>query len=374
MQASPIETAASLGLETLEKVQDRLAYRSAHKENIDVDQIRDLNIEWHDQGPSKSKAGYYARIGQKDLRLSDGAMKTACRLLKTEPKYFSQFEDRAEFPRALVKGIDEGKRKNKGVLVRTNGLEVTSILSRDYKIRDAATLLNDFLEPLKDNMGDVKGVYALEQGDGDICSYRVVMGANLLPSIDAKLGQYLMFVLSTSENGIVPTKSTLGLYRTICTNSAIRQQELCQWDHKTEFGRFYDDTASTIRTSGYFQNAYSRIFSDLIDAKLEVPALDLVSAFSEGDLLTSNHADLARLYVMAPTEDGRGCENQYDLFNALTRAARDLPSIQARELAESKTLKLFTDAGGIREALRLAADKASRREKAQSGNLLMPAE
>jgi hypothetical protein len=309
---------------------------------------------------------------KRDLRLTDGAMKTACRQLKTEPKYFSQFEDRMEFPRALVKGIDEGKRKSKGVLVRSNGLEITSILSPDYKIRDAAMLFDDFLEPLNEYIGDIKGVYALEQGDGDICSYRVIMGANLLPSIDAKLGQYLIFVLSTSENGIIPTKSTLGLYRTICTNSAIRQQELCQWDHKSSFGRFYEDTASTIRTSGDFQNRYAQIFGELLGANLEVPALDLVGAFKEADLITRNHADLARLYVMAPTEDGRQCENQYDLFNALTRAARDLPSIQARELAESKTLKLFTDAGGIREQLRKAAEAPKRRT--EDSNLLLPSE
>jgi hypothetical protein len=360
------ESAASLGLESYDNVMKNLRYRAEHTENYDLEAIRDLNIQWHDQGPEKSKSGYYAKMNGTDRRLTDGAMKTACRLLKTEPKYFSQFEDRMEFPRALNKGIDEGKRKNKGVMVRSNGMEVTAILPPDYVIRDSATLLEDFIEPLNENLGDIKGVSALEQGNGDICSYRIVMGSNLMTSIDSKLGQYLMFVLSTSEHGIVPTKSTFGLYRTICTNSAIRQQEMSQWDHKSGFGRFYDDTASTIKTSGYFQDEYSRVFTNLLNAPLEIPALDFVNELSRTDLISRNQADLARLYVMIPTEDGRECENYYDAFNALTRAARDLPSIQAREYAESRTLRLFTDEGGIREALRRASDKTERRAKSNA--------
>lgn len=362
--------AVLLGLEEYQTVYDRLQMRAKGKDNIEVDNVRELAIEWQDQSSTNAKSGYYAKIGNRSLPLTDGAVQTACKMLGVKPKYFNQFQDRNEFPRALYKGIDDGNRDMKGVLVRSDGLRVNAILPRDYAIRDAVDLLDDFMEPLHEHLGDIKGVYSLEEGDGDICSYRVVMGANLLPSIDAKLGQYLMFVLSTSEHGIKPTKTALGLYRSICTNSAIREQELCQWDHRASFGRFHDDTASVIRTAGYFQNAYSRVFQELLAAPLEVPALDLVGAFRESDLITRAHSELARLYVMAPTEDGRECESQYDLFNALTRAARDLPSIQQREVAESKTLKLFSEAGGIREQLR----KATESKKQPSTGILDMAE
>jgi hypothetical protein len=168
-----------------------------------------------------------------------------------------------------------------------------------------------------------------------------------------------MFLLSTSEHGLSDTSSTLGLYRTICTNSAIREQSLSKWDHKTSAGKFYDDTASVIMQTGFYTDRFGQLFNELLKTPLDVEPTDLVAALKANKLITRAHFDNVKMALTAKTEDGRDVENQYDLFNKLTQAARDLPSIQARERAEQVTLDLFTQPGGIREVLRIASENVT---------------
>jgi hypothetical protein len=335
------------GLKDIDSELERLRYRSDHRDNIMVDTVSELGIRWEDTGPNYPRSGYYARIDGKDLPLTDGAMKTACRMIKTEPKYFTQFKDRSEFPRALIKGIDDGRRRNKGVLIRTNGLALTSVLPQDYKIHDAADILTDFVEPLRDNLGDIKGLQSLEQGDADICSYRIVMGSNIMPSLDEHHGQFMAFFFQTSESGLIPTVCTLGLYRAVCTNTAIREQAIVQWNHKTRFGPFYDKVAGVINKTGQYKSQYTEVFETLLSTPLIVPASDVLFSLNENRLITRAHYDLAVLY-----SGNQEVSTQWDLFNVLTSAARDMTTIQSRELAEGKVLKLFTEAGGLSEHLR----------------------
>lgn len=352
-----------LDIEPVSKVYERLEKRSEQWNNVEVEKVIDLDIRWKDASPTVAKSGYYAQVDGKSMPLTRGAISTACKLLKTTPEYFNQFEDKAEFPRALYKGIDDGKRKDKGLFLRHNGFEVSAMLNPGYVVRDAVTLFDDFVEMLEENVGEINGVVALEQGNGDICSYRFILEGNLLPGINAELGQNLMFIINTSENGIIPTQTTIGLFRHICTNSAIRRQQWIKWDHQPNFQNFFDGTANTLMSANYYKNQFKSIFQELLMAKLEVPGADLVEAFENAKLITKAHSDCALYYANAPTEDGRECETQYDLFNALTRGARDLASIQAREVAEANALKLFTEPGGIREQLRLAENSLKRKKK-----------
>jgi hypothetical protein len=358
----PVMTSNLLGdLRNVDKELERLHVRSKGRENIFVDRVMDLGIHWKDQGHN-NRSGYFAKIDGRELPLTDGAIKTACRMVKTEPKYFSQFKDKSEFPRALIKGIDDGKRRDKGVLIRHNGLQVTAVLPQDYKVHDSAHLMEDFLEPLKENLGDIKGIQSLEQGDGDICSYRIVMGTNIMPSLDDMHGQFMAFFVTTSENGIVPTICTLGLYRAVCTNTALREQTITRWDHrKVGFSAFYEKVAGVIHKTSYFQSQYSAVFEELLKTPLgDMAATDLISAMYGNRLITKQHAETAALYAGNQTEDGRQVSTQWDLFNVLTAAARDLPGVQAREQAESKTLTLFTDPGGLAEQLRRAHESRPR--------------
>jgi len=354
MSQSVVPEHVLLGLESVSSVMDRLTHRAKHTENLDVDRVFDLGLRYEDQSPSRSRSGYYARIAGRDMRLTDGAIKTACRQIKVrDSRFYSQFADKNKFVRDLHEGIDLGTRKEKGVLVRHNGLEVTAILPRDYVIKDSVELLGDFLTPLEQNLGKPLGIYSIEQGNGDKCSYRVVMGNNIMKDVDTRFGQFMMFILTTSDHGLQDTETALGLYRSVCTNSALREEDVSSWNHKTSAGAFYDKAARLIESTGVFADQYGQIFGELLNTRLDVHAQDLLSEFQRAELISRAHYDIAKLRASEPTEDGREVETQYDLFNALTRAARDLPTIEQRERAEQSALQIFTYPGGIREVLRL---------------------
>lgn len=363
------------GLLTVDQIMSHVNARAANRENVDVEGAAELALHYREPSNAQPKGGFYAKVPvtlfdgtvrMEDLPLTDGAVKTACKLIgQGDPKFFSQGDDPDFFPKTFRHVIDSTKRKQRGMLVRHNKYQVTSILPRDYVVKDANQMLAEFIPALQENVGEIKGILGIEQGEGDISSYRVVMGSNIMPSLDESKGQFMMFNINMSENGLIDSKTSLGLYRTFCTNSAIRVQTLSRWDHRSAFSPFYDKAARTIREAGYLQDSYSKIFEELLHEKLPFPAMDLVDAFKREQLIASEHAKLALIY--AETEPA---ETQYDLFNILTRSAQDLSSIRQREDAEVHAMNIFTQPGGVLEALRKAEAKGKRGRKGNVGPML----
>lgn len=356
------------GLLSVDQIMAHVNARANYRENVEVESAADLGLHYREPSQENAKGGFYATVpvtmanGQTKMQalpLSDGAVKTACKLIgQGDPKFFAQGDDPDFFPKTFRHVIDSTKRKQRGMLLRHNKDRITSILPRDYVVKDADKLLGDFIPALQENVGQIVGVLGIEQGDdGDSASYRIVMGNNIMPSLADDKGQYLMFNINTSESGLFDTKTSLGLYRTFCTNSAIRVQTLSRWDHRSAFSPFYDKAARTIREAGYLQDSYGKIFEELLREKLPFPAPDLIDAFRREQLIATDHAKLATVY--SETEPS---ETQYDLFNILTRSAQDLPSIRAREDAEVRAMNIFTQPGGVLEALRRAENKKGRRK------------
>lgn len=338
-------------MESVDYVMSRLQSRSKNRRNLHIDRFKDLNVRWIEQDPTHTKSGWYAKVDSKDMRFSSNAVKSASKLIKQcKVKYWDQFPDKDAFPTTLSHILDS--RVNPRLLVRHDGVEINAVLPPQYVIRDAGALLGEFIAPIRENLGEIHGISSLEEGSGDICSYRVVVGQNIMPSLHAKFGQFMMFHLGTSETGARDTTTTFGLYRTICTNSAIGEKLVTKWNHRGDGENFFMKSSERLRSAGYYQGAYGKIFGVLLNTKLVVSARDLLSAMSEENLITNSHYDAATLRVDAPTEDGRPIETQYDMFNLLTRSAQDLPSIQSRQVAESRSLHMFTEPGGVFEALR----------------------
>lgn len=350
------------GLLTIDEILEHTKARQEYTDTVDVDAAIDLSLRYEQVGdkqggflatvPVRNKDG---TVQMKDLPLSDSAVKTGCRLIKGTPEFFAESPDPDAFPKWFRNVMDKADRKQRGMIVRHDGMKINAILPRNYLVKDAYDLLSEFLPALQENVGDIRGVLGLEPGNGDIASYRIVMGNNIMPSLAQDQGQFLMFNINTSEAGLIDTKTSLGLYRTFCTNSAIRTQTLSKWDHKTPFAPFYDKAAKTIRESGYLRSHYGKIFEEMLNERLPFPALDLLNAFKREQLITNNHFESAAIHAQASE-----VINQYDLFNVLTRSAQDLPSIQARERAEEAAMKLFTETGGVIEALRRAEGRQKR--------------
>lgn len=366
---------------SLEDALEAASLRAKGYTNLDVDRVNDLNIGWRNADSNHRDSGWYAKIGSRELILSDQAVRGASKLiLQPNPQHWKQYPDKDAFPKALNhilgNSATSGNRKNpKRLLVRHDGIKVRAILPFTYKINDAAEMLSLFAEQIHKHVGPIQGVSVLEDGDpGDMVSYRVVMDMNIMPSLRKELGQHMMFLLAASEtgatfNGGADAFTALGTFRTVCTNSAVRATTTCKWNHRSKSqDRFFGDTTERIRQTGYYQDKYASIFNELLGAKLkDLKPRDLLKAFHSEKLITSGHYDAAELYVREKTEDGRDVETQYDLFNVLTRAAHDLPSLVQRQTAETRTLHLFTEQGGFFERLRNAAEERAREKALRTG-------
>jgi hypothetical protein len=369
---------ARYGWNDLEQVNSVIAdarRRSESRQNIQVPSIADLNIQYVDPSPRAPKGGYVATIDGKTLPLGDGAIRTGCKLMKSKPDFFRQFTDPMAFAQTLRNVIDNPSRKQQGVLIRTglgaNNIddEIAAILPPDYNIRDAHEQLTDFAGMLEDYAGQpVRGVSRLEQGHGDHVSYRMVLGDNIMPGLDDLRGQFMMFMYGGSETGMAPDQTTLGMYRLICTNGAMRldnHQLVSEWNHKSGLDKYLSKTAETIRHLGYFGDTWGKVFAEANTKKLDVHALDLLHAVREEKLITSGHYDAAERLSVAAV-DGP-VETEFDFYNLLTRAAQDLPSISARQRGESSALQMFSQAGGVVEAVRKAG---ARRESGEVAPLV----
>ncbi len=378
----------SATVQPLDRVIEKAVIRSKGFDNLDVDRVSDLKIEWQDKSDDNRAGGWFAQIGSRKLMLSPQAVRTASQLVgQRDPQHWMQYPDRNAFPKALAHILDNpamvGNRKNsKRLLVRHDGIFVRAILPFVYSIRDAADLLESFGTMITKHVGKVNGVSVLDDSErrdspnlpGDLMSYRFVVGQNIIPQLKDELGQYMMFLLGISETGAKfpgggDCCTSLGLFRTICTNSAVRASLTSVWNHRSKgLEKFLGDTTERIRTTGYYQDGLAAIFKELVATKLvEVKPADMLTAFHNEKLITSGHFDAANMLVREKTEDGRDVETQYDLFNVLTQSAQHLDSLAQRQSAETRTLHLFTEKGGIFERLRNAATDRAREDALRRG-------
>jgi hypothetical protein len=358
--------------------------RAGGYRNSDIDAVSDLKIGWRESDASHRDSGWYGTIHGRELMLSDQAVRGASKMIgQHNPKHWRMYPDKDAFPKALehilVNPAMVGNRKNaKRLLIRDDGIHIRAILPQTYKIMDAAQALDIFTTQIKQNVGTIQGISTLMDGDaGDLMSYRIVMDTNIMPSLAREHGQFMMFMLAISETGAsfkgATCLTSIGSFRTSCTNSAVRDATTSKWNHRVSGeDRFFGDTNERIRQMGYYQDRYTAIFNELLNAKLDntVQPRDILRAFHQEKLITSGHFDAAEMYIREKTEDGRKVETQYDLFNVLTRAAHDLESLVARQTAETRTLHLFTEKGGIYERLRNAATDRAREIAMRRGTQL----
>ena len=379
-----LQSHSNQSLQTVDSVLERLRVRSKGFTNFDVEKVSQLGIHWSEADTSHRKSGYYARVSGRDMLLTEQAIRGASKMVRVaDIRYWNQFPDKDAFPKTLRHVLENpatsGNRANaKRLLVRHDGIKVRAIQPFTYRIKDAYDLLTEFVTMLTDSVGEIQGISSIEEGEpGDVCSYRCVLNKNIMPMLPAKYGQHMMFLLATSETGAnVSFGSTaataLGLYRTTCLNSAIREKLVTKWNHRSKgLDKFLQHSGERIEQIAYYQNTYAEIFRELLRAKLDkIAPRDLLCAFNNEKLITSGHYDAALAYIDSPTEDGRSVETQYDMFNVLTRSAQDLETLAKRQAAETRALHLFTEQGGVFERLRNAAEERAKEQALRKGGEL----
>lgn len=333
-------SATIAGLESLDQVLDRAKFRKEHRVDMEFSRAADLGLHWREEGRGQS-AGFYARIDGRDMQLTDSGVHTAMKLVKGKPEFFKQSPDPNAFPKWFRNVVDAPGREGK-LLVRSDGVKIEAVLPDNYQIRDSYDVLSDFGSIIENEVGDIQGVLSLEKNNGSACSYRIVCGNNILKNLEDSRGQYMMFSLRNSETGMRNMTSQLGLFRTICTNSAIPgMAHAASWDHKRDESGFNNKVSKIIRQTGYYRNAFETLFSEMLKTKLPDSAEVILKSLFDNKDITKAHFEASRNYAIGLTEDGEPHRNWYDLHNAMTRAAQDLPSLSAREKAEEAALDIF---------------------------------
>jgi hypothetical protein len=349
------------GLESVEDVIQRVGARKARRHDVYMDNPTDLGFTWHEVR-GEADGDFFMTIDKVEMRLTEGALKTAAMMIgQKNPKWFSRFADENFLPKSF-----RNFGHQTGFLIRHDGREIQAVLPDSYRVRDAYELLHeDFLPSLEDNIGGIRGIAAVEEGDGDLGSYRVVCGDNILPGVADDMGQYMMFLLSTSENGLAKTQAWIGTYRSISQTAALRGQTGASWGHKNEGTRFFDRTGEAIQGLGIYRQQFGGVMVEM--AKTSLPSLDdgktvmapedVLGLLHRGKLLTKSHYDAAKQYATQLTEDKRKVSTEYDLFNCCTKGAQELENVQQRQKAEEQSMAIFTGSGGLVGNLMKALEK-----------------
>lgn len=330
----------------IEGVRKELQSRHDSYYNYHANNVADLGLGWQDQSPNHPESAYYAHIDGKQLPLSENALKQICKMVKSTPEMWDQASDKDAMPK-FVRHVLDNKPSFDGLALRHDGYKVRAILPRDYQVKDASELLDEILEPIQENVGDIQGISLVDESSGDISSIRIVAGTNLMPSLQNSFGQYFMYLINTSDTGAIDTQTVLGLWRSICSNSAIKEEQMARWDHRNNYDGFWNRSMDVIRQFSYFKPQITSLFEELTKARLEVDPYAILNEMRRKKLITNSHFDMAKFWLKVPTEDHREIETQYDLYNVLTRAAQDLPSLASQHKAELAAMKIFTEPGGI---------------------------
>lgn len=343
--------------------------RSLYRRNFTVERVGDLGIEWVDKGQhSLLPNGGYIASKLKDqkgtpLALSKSAMKTACRLIGANTTFFDGFSDKNAFAKILQNKLDKGKSK-KTFKIRTglaNGRYqevLDAILPGKYKINDVNQQLSYLASIIRENLGFVNGVHISEEGFGESISYRLIIGENIVKSQDDHKGQFLSLNLKMSEIGLFNDEVTLGLYRMICKNGAWGWDTslVAKWNHTTNMDKYLETISGTVYKSQHIAKIWSEVFNLMSKTRLDRHASDYLFEMNNNGLISVQHYD----YCNDQIKIGHPQETQYDLFNILTRAAQELPTIALRQSAERKALKIFTGGRGINGALEDARKERAR--------------
>ncbi len=349
------------GLEPADDVLSRLKKRRDRRKDVLVSDPVDLHFRWEEAGYGNPEGGFYMKIDGKDMLLTSGAEKTASQIIgQKDSNWHKRYQDPDFFPKAFRNFSHKA-----GFMIRHDGHNVQAVLSENYRIRDAYDLLvEDFLPLVSENIGEIRGIGHTQEGDGDLDSLRVVLGSNIVPGVNDRYGQYLMFLLSTSDNGLYESKTWLGMYRSASASASLRGQTAAKWTHKSSPEKFMARTSDTVRNMAYYQGQFAKVMEALARAPLPIgadndplPATDVLLILRKGGLLSQSHYDAAKIYANSLTEDGRPCTSQYDVFNACGRGAQDLLNPNLRHKAEEATMLIFTEPGGLAEQLRRAIEK-----------------
>ena len=364
-------------LDSVSSVLDVLRIRKANRMNRLFDDPIPLNLRRNNVPLNAGDSEFTATIDGKDLVLTDTALDGCCRLIDSTWDHFKRYDDPDALPKAMNNISHNRNRGPLSLLVRHSAIRVEAVLPKSYQIQDDFDTLTSFITELdavypNSIQGIERLVHGGEQGDGSHSSYRLVLGGDIfggdineairpgestiLRGMESPM--FLMAVLSSSELGLTPSDFTLGLWRLVCRNGAMRLDQkhvVARWNHTSDMNVFYNKAFGIMRRAGMFQTVCSQVFSSLREQPLELPASELLVSVKDEGFISKNHFEAADSYLTAGIDTDSGehgeVETAFQFFNVLTRSAQDLESIKARQRGETAAMKLAMHPLGFMNAL-----------------------
>lgn len=286
----------------------------------------------------------------KDLELSNGAISSGCKMLKTSTSYFQ--ENFADWQKKFVRDFSSAMNHNqKGCYARTdclsNGVtrKIESFVSGNWQLRvGESDIVRGVAERLNAQYGEsIMGVQHIHEGHRNSV-YRFVFG-NTIMGDDTHVKMYPMVSLIHSPYGFSKTELSLGIYRVICENGALRRDfsaGVARWNQRSNPESFFDKIRDAVDNAGDFAKSCKDHFYKMVDEKIKHHPLIVLRSLREAKAVSQPHLETAIQFLAE-----REVSTEYDMLNLLTDSAKTIRPLQARQEAESNALRIAMTSAGF---------------------------
>ena len=285
-----------------------------------------------------------------DLELSNGAIASGCKMLKTSVSYFQ--DNFSDWQTKFVRDFSSAMNHNqKGCFARTDCLSngttrrIESFVSGNWQLRvGESDIVRGVAERLNAQYGDsILGVQHIHEGHRNSV-YRFVFGDTIMGD-DNNIKMYPMVSLLHSPYGFSNTELSLGIYRVICENGALRRDfsaGVARWNQRSNPESFFGKIRDAVDNAGDFAKTCKDHFYRMVDEKIGHHPLIVLRNLREAKAISQPHLETAIQFLAE-----RDVSTEYDMLNLLTDSAKTVRPLQARQDAESNALRIAMTVGGF---------------------------
>jgi len=335
----------------------KLADREADIIDFVAGTSKDMGLDYigADQDSNKRGGVYILKHPDFDkggMELGKTALRSACKMMKTNLEYFSQFPNpQMKFVKDFRSFIDH---QGHGVMIRTgtsqDGLNrrVESFVPSNFNRTSDSQIFGALLHRLNNDFPDrVRGVQFLEDNGRGTANYRVCFGDTMLHEDPRNPLKSVVPMLSfmSSEHNLVDSKIALGLYRIYCRNGMMRtdwEGGIAKWNRRNAPDNFIKKMGEIIGNVGHFASSISNTLGTRLNQPLTSPAIEILHALKSSCLIGRKHFEAAESVLEYSANS-----TEYDFLNILTDSAKHLNPLTARQEAESAALRLAMQPNGF---------------------------
>jgi hypothetical protein len=268
-----------------------------------------------------SPSGYVLETSTGTFPFSIEGIKSLCRLLKMDWKYFNSFPKKDELTEHIHTLLPRVIADMKGLLVRISGAgAVRAVLPGKYTIYDDEQVLETVNRLGYQTLGKLHG-YMTASDRWDRSIYRLCFGESMLKNDTV----YPCVNIMNSETG-GPLTIGFGTLRVICTNGMMDLTPtgtFLNWGHRGQFDASVQKIGAALRVATQWTEPIGARIQQSRKIKIAKPG-DEISRLQRGGWISADFADATKAQLQEDLSTGStsGGATKYGVWNALTAAAR----------------------------------------------------